>query len=397
MAQYLIFLALAPVALAGSLSALLLPRIVHSYQRFAWLRFFNYLQLIFLVTNVAELLVRDPAIKHVLASLDYILLGSGPACWILFSLEYTGLVRHFRPGQAALFVLPAATGIAALLQGPSGLVWRDLQFPSVSWLLTMRSGGYGPLALTLFVYDYALLVAGAAILFRHTILSHKLYRRQTSWLLTGIALPLLCHFLYVSKLIPGWNKDFSSIAAAFGGFCFTVGCLRYRLFTVRPISSQMVLQQMRVGMIVVDPSDTIIDLNQAACAMLGKSEIALLGSPSAHVLSSVESRNFETTRHPLTSGDGRVEAWHIELREKGTAPISEPVASSSDNPVLSLGELRVVEMLALNLANKEISDRLGVSVNTVKFHLNNVYKKTGTRNRAELVHRISEIVNAKGN
>jgi hypothetical protein len=41
------------MALAGSLSALL-PRIVHSYQRFAWLRLFNYLQIIFLVNNCIE-------------------------------------------------------------------------------------------------------------------------------------------------------------------------------------------------------------------------------------------------------------------------------------------------------------------------------------------------------
>jgi hypothetical protein len=53
-------------------------------------------------------------------------------------------------------------------------------------------------------------------------------------------------------------------------------------------------------------------------------------------------------------------------------------------------------MLALNLANKEISSRLGVSVNTVKFHLYNVYKKTEIGNRAAFVHRIAEIVNAKG-
>jgi DNA-binding CsgD family transcriptional regulator len=32
----------------------------------------------------------------------------------------------------------------------------------------------------------------------------------------------------------------------------------------------------------------------------------------------------------------------------------------------------------------------------VKFHLNNVYRKTGTRNRAELLHKMAEIVNSKG-
>jgi len=262
-------------------------------------------------------------------------------------------------------------------------------------VLVMRTKGYGPLALALFVTDYALLLAGSVILLKNAILSHKLYRRQTGWLLAGVALPLLCHFAFVMKFIPGWNKDFSAIAGSFGGFCFSFGCLRYRLFSVRPIARQTVLQQMRVGMIVIDPAGTIIDLNQAACAMLGKSEISLLGCPSAPVLADIESRDFETTSHSLTGSDGLVEAWHIELRERGTDQAPELQPSPPDSPILSLGELRVVEMLALNLANKEISNRLGVSVNTVKFHLNNVYKKTGTGNRAELVHRIAEIVNAK--
>jgi PAS domain S-box-containing protein len=395
MAQYLIFLALAPVALAGSLIALFLPRIVHSYQRFAWLRAYNYMQLIFLLNNVAELLVRDVAAKQALAAVDYLFLGSAPAFWFLFSLEYTGIVRHFRPWQALLFVLPAATCAAALAQGPSGLVWRELQVLPSSWLLVMSTGGYGPLALALFVYDYSLLAVGASVLFRHTILSHKLYRNQTAWLLAGILLPLACHFLYVAKLVPGWRKDFSSIAGALGGFFFAFGCLRHRLFSVRPIPRQTILDQMRVGMMVVDPSGTIIDLNEAACAMSGKSEIGLLGSPSQPVLAALEAHRFALTRQPLTGNEGHVIAWHIEIRAGGPTPepqlAERPAQSTSDSPLLSLGELRVVEMLALNLANKEISSRLGVSVNTVKFHLNNVYRKTGAHSRAELVHRISEI------
>ena len=397
MAQYFVFLALAPFALIGSLSALLLPRIVHSYQRFAWLRIFICMQIVFLVNNVVELLVGGPALKQSLAAVDYFFLGSGPSAWILFSLEYTGIVRNYRKWQILLFVLPAAACVAALGQGPNGLVWRDLHFLQDSWVLAMRTEGYGPLAVVLFAYDYALLVVGAIILLKNTILSHKLYRRQTSWLLAGILLPLTFHFSFIIKLVPGWNKDFSAIASSFGGFCFSIGCLRYRLFTVRPVSRQKVLQQMRVGMMVVDPAGTIIDLNQAACAMLGKSEISLLGNPSGHILAALESqRRFEIAKHPLTSDDGQLQAWHIELRPRGEEPPPEPPESPADSPILSLGELRVIELLAQNLANKEISDRLGLSVSTVKFHLNNVYRKTGTHSRAELLHKIAEIVNAKG-
>jgi DNA-binding CsgD family transcriptional regulator len=396
MAQYIAFLVLAPIALLGSVSALLLPRIVHSYQRFSWLRIFLVVQILFLVNNVLELLVAVPRLKQDLAAADYFLFGFLPCAWLLFSLEYTGRIRHYRKWEILLFIPPAAAFAAALGQGPDGLVWRGLEFFRESWLLGMRTEGYGPLAVALFVYGYGLLMVGSIILLRNTILSHKLYRRQTVWLLAGMLLPLAFHFTFTMKLIPGWNKDFSSIADAFGGFCFSIGCLRYRLFTVRPVARQIVLQQMRVGIMVVDPEGTIIDLNQAACVMLGKSEIGLLGLPSAPVLSDLRLRRLEITKHPLTGGEGQLEGLQIELRPKDDEPAPAPPEAPSESPILSLGELRVVELLAQNLANKEISDRLGLSVSTVKFHLNNAYRKTGTRNRAELVHRISDIVSAKG-
>jgi PAS domain S-box-containing protein len=395
MAQYLVFLALAPFALAGSLSALLLPRMVHSYQRFAWLRVFIWIQIVFLANNLVELLVPNPAMKQSLAAVDYLFIGSGPSVWLLFSLEYTGIVRKYRPWQILLFVLPAAVCVVALGQGASGPIWRGLEFFRNSWILGMRTGGYGPLAIALFVYDYALLVLGTIILLKTTILSHKLYRRQTAWLLAGMLLPLVFHFGFIIKLIPGWNKDFSAIAGSFGSFCFSIGCLRYRLFTVRPVSRHAILQQMRVGMMTVDPAGVIIDLNQAVCVMLGRSEIGLLGLPSAPVLAALEHQRLEISKYPLTGGEDQLEGWQIELRPRGDEPPSEPPEPPADSPILSLGELRVVELLAQNLANKEISDRLGLSVSTVKFHLNNAYRKTGTRNRAELVHRMAEIVNAK--
>jgi DNA-binding CsgD family transcriptional regulator/PAS domain-containing protein len=396
MAQYLIFLALAPLALAGSLSALLLPRIVHSYQRFAWLRIYNYLQLVFLAINTIELLVQDPGLKQAMAATDYLLIGSGPAIWLLFSLEYTGLSRGFRPWQAALFAVPALVCAAAFLNGPNGLVWRGLAFERSAWILEMHVRRYGIAAIAFFAYDYALLVVGFVILFRHTVLTHQLYRRQTAWLIAGILLPLAVHFAFISKRVPGWNKDFSSIAGALGGFCFSFGCLRHRLFAVVPVSRQALLQQMKVGMIVVDQGGTVIDLNQTACSMLGISEINYLGESSVPLLAAIESHGLELSRQPVRDPSGGISAWHLELREKGNpAEAVKAEASNSvpvESPILTLGELRVIEMLALNLSNKEISSRLGISVNTVKFHLNNAYRKTGAKNRAELIHRIGAAI-----
>jgi DNA-binding NarL/FixJ family response regulator len=50
-------------------------------------------------------------------------------------------------------------------------------------------------------------------------------------------------------------------------------------------------------------------------------------------------------------------------------------------------ELEVLESVAAGLTNKEIAGALGVSENTVKFHLRNILDKLHAQSRAEAVAR----------
>ena len=50
---------------------------------------------------------------------------------------------------------------------------------------------------------------------------------------------------------------------------------------------------------------------------------------------------------------------------------------------LSTRESEVLEMTSLGLTNREIAERLHVSVHTVKFHLAAIYRKLGVVNRTE--------------
>lgn len=53
--------------------------------------------------------------------------------------------------------------------------------------------------------------------------------------------------------------------------------------------------------------------------------------------------------------------------------------------LLSSRELALLQLIAEGLTNKEISARLGISINTVKFHLAQIYKKMQVTNRTELL------------
>lgn len=69
-----------------------------------------------------------------------------------------------------------------------------------------------------------------------------------------------------------------------------------------------------------------------------------------------------------------VEAFHDNTPKSADEP--EPVR-------LSQRETEVAQLIAEGLANKEIADRLGISTETVRGHLKNIYEKLHVRSRTE--------------
>jgi DNA-binding NarL/FixJ family response regulator len=76
------------------------------------------------------------------------------------------------------------------------------------------------------------------------------------------------------------------------------------------------------------------------------------------------------------------------IQGAGTPMPSPGVASERRRPEtqesLTRREHDIVQLVGLGLANKEIAQRLGVSVTTVRTHLSKVYDKLGTASRLEL-------------
>ncbi|RIV40079.1 helix-turn-helix transcriptional regulator [Micromonospora radicis] len=70
----------------------------------------------------------------------------------------------------------------------------------------------------------------------------------------------------------------------------------------------------------------------------------------------------------------------------GTGPGGDGTAES--RATLTVTERRVAAAVADGLSNHEVARRLGVSTKTVEFHLGNIYRKLGVRNRTELVRRL---------
>lgn len=78
------------------------------------------------------------------------------------------------------------------------------------------------------------------------------------------------------------------------------------------------------------------------------------------------------------------------FRYEASGAISRP-ASVEPDPArgrllgLTEREIELARLLASGAANKEIASALGLSPNTVRNHVHNIFEKTGARNRVELV------------
>jgi NarL family two-component system response regulator YdfI len=82
-----------------------------------------------------------------------------------------------------------------------------------------------------------------------------------------------------------------------------------------------------------------------------------------------------------------------EARIPADAIVLSPVASTSPTDEAALPEpltpreIEVLELVAEGLSNKAIAGRLGISDQTVKFHLASVSGKLGASNRTDAVRR----------
>ena len=91
----------------------------------------------------------------------------------------------------------------------------------------------------------------------------------------------------------------------------------------------------------------------------------------------------------LFAGGGVWLGWRIAARRHG------PRFALNEAAVRSLGltgqEMRVLAELASGRANKEIARAMGLSPNTIKTHVANVFAKLGTSTRTEAVTRAREL------
>jgi signal transduction histidine kinase len=206
--------------------------------------------------------------------------------WFFFALGYTGRSGFVRPATvAAVFVFPALTAGATTVD--PGLLWSSFAVTPVFGAATVT---FDPTLWYLLhaAYGYLLVGVGLSLVFTTVLSFGPLYRPQAAALLVGSLFPTVAHLAHTFQVGPYPALNLTPLALAVTGLTFGYALFRFDLFGVLPATNRLgrraALDDVGVAVAIVDRSERVVELNDAAESMLGVSDGVAARLPLVSIL-----------------------------------------------------------------------------------------------------------------
>ncbi|MBK8022355.1 MAG: PAS domain-containing protein [Chloroflexi bacterium] len=130
------------------------------------------------------------------------------------------------------------------------------------------------------LYSYGLILIATALLLQALLRSTRVFRQQAALALFAALIPSISNLISLTGLNPLHGLDLTPLSFTLG-LIFTFSLYRTRLLDLIPVARFQVVDQMSVGVLVIDPHHRIVDTNPAALALLKQ----MNGLQSGHLIS----------------------------------------------------------------------------------------------------------------
>jgi signal transduction histidine kinase len=231
------------------------------------------------VGSALEYAVVDPAAKIAWVKFQAAWQLPGAMAVTCFLLEYVWPGRWLtRRNLALLSIIPVLYILFILTNDLHHLMWRGFAFNgTVTRLL-------GPVGWTSVLIGYSLVIVNF-IIFAWLFLHSPQHRWFVVLMLVG---QIIFRTLYLVDLTQAHGSDLplNMIGMVFAYLLYSTALFRFNILNPVPLARQVVIDQMREGMLVVDRQGRVASLNPGAAALLGLSEKQACGRPLQEVLPS---------------------------------------------------------------------------------------------------------------
>lgn len=223
--------------------------------------------------------------KVFFGEVKYLGVATTPLFWLFFAIQYANLGKQTLTWRwmAILAVVPVLTSLLSVTTQWHGLFWNAPQLvQSVDF--SDFSVIYGPWYWVHVGYSYLLILTGTIFVFRSLRHRQGLHRWQAIALIVSVLAPWLGNILYFSGYNPIPYLDLTPFAFVITVASLTWAILGFRLMDLSPIARDLIVDEMKDGMIVIDTQGQVVDINASAELMIGRAGSQVIGDPIAVVL-----------------------------------------------------------------------------------------------------------------
>ncbi|MCS6994956.1 MAG: PAS domain S-box protein [Anaerolineales bacterium] len=229
-----------------------------------------------------EIAMPDFSAKYFWAQMQYIGIAFVPFSWLLFAVSYTrqeNLLRRLLYVHL-LGIFPLITVLLTFTNDWHHLIWSETflkQIGPITVLGTRHTGWFW----VHFAVSYLFLLSGTLLILRNLRRMKGLYRAQILALFFAVLLPWVANVIYFVTPI---GIDPTPFAFNITLILLVWAIFGYRLTDIAPIARDLVVDNMREGLLVLDLQGRIVDVNASAAQFIGLHSAQILGQPAAEIL-----------------------------------------------------------------------------------------------------------------
>jgi signal transduction histidine kinase len=219
-------------------------------------------------THVGTLFAENLRWLLLFKQLSYLGVVTAPVSWFAFAVRYTDHGEWLsRRRLALLSAVPVLTLLMVFTAQHHSLFYTTISVETVGDQPLLQTTA-GPWHIVNVAYSYSLLLAGTGLLAVTALSDNRLYRHQSVILIACISVPWLVNMSYHLGSMPFPWFDATPMAFIAAGIPLGVIVVRTDLASFLPVAHERVFRSLDDPLLVVSPSDEIIDANDAAQRVL---------------------------------------------------------------------------------------------------------------------------------
>jgi diguanylate cyclase (GGDEF)-like protein/PAS domain S-box-containing protein len=206
-----------------------------------------------------------------------------PTLFLIFILNFTNQGHWLKHRLVWLLLLEPLITLIALWTDP----YHDLFFGGLRQADAGAILNGGPFYWINIIYSFSLVFIGYLVLLLKFRKETALYRLQAGTILVGATIPWIFVTIGVAGISPFKNLDLTPFGFTFTSIAFTIGLLRYRLLDIIPLARDLLVENLRDGIMVLDLSNRVVDINPSLAKILRLTYDQLIGKPIEKVCGSM--------------------------------------------------------------------------------------------------------------